>query len=71
MTAVNEDLQDDVSKQYRKTAIVATIMLIILFIVYLINKEVLFNGACVSAAIVVGMQVCKLFRLSELAGDRK
>ena len=32
MTAVNEDLQDDVSKQYRKTAIVATIMLIILFL---------------------------------------
>lgn len=31
---MNEDLQDDVSKQYRKTAIVATIMLIILFIVY-------------------------------------
>lgn len=30
---MNEDLQDDVSKQYRKTAIVATIMLIILFIV--------------------------------------
>ena len=68
---MNEDLQDDVSKQYRKTAIVATIMLIILFIVYLINKEVLFNGACVSAAIVVSIQVCKLFRLSELAGDRK
>lgn len=68
---MNEDLQDDVSKQYRKTAIVATIMLIILFIVYLINKEVLFNGACVSAAIVVGIQACKLFRLSELAGDRK
>lgn len=68
---MNEDLQDDVSKQYRKTAIVATIMLIILFIVYLINKEVLFNGACASAAIVVGIQVCKLFRLSELAGDRK
>ena len=71
MTAVNEDLQDGISKQYRKTAIVATIMLVVLFIVYLINKGVIFKGACESAAIVVGIQGCKLFRLSELVGDRK
>lgn len=68
---MNEDLQDDISKQYRKTAIVAAIMLGVLFIIYLINNVVIFKGACVSAAIVVGIQICKLFRLSELAGDRK
>ena len=71
MTAVNEDLQDGISEQYRKTAIVAAIMLVVLFIIYLINKGVIFKGACVSAAIVVGIQVCKLFRLSEPVGDRK
>ena len=63
-------LDDDIFKQYRKTAIVAAITLVVLFIIYLIDKGKLFADACMFAAIVISIPFGKLLRLSKSRGDK-